>query len=255
MKNGFLIYTLLTSVIAFCPRTFDATSVPKNELHKGLEDLPRGFNGQVGICIQDESGKVCVNGEKPFPLQSVMKLLVGLAVMEAVDFRGWHLDDAILVRREDLRLYVQPIAKLVGDRGFCTTVGDLVRRSIVDSDSAATDVLVAKLGGPKEVQAFLDRHSISGVRFDRDERHLQTEIVGLEWRSEFVDPALLNAAIASVPAEQREISYRKYQTDPRDTATPSGMASPLFRFAEGKLLSPSSTTYFNGCFESDGYVP
>jgi len=31
----------------------------------------------------------------------------------------------------------------------------------------------------------------TGVRFDRDEKHLQTEILGLEWRPEFVDAATL----------------------------------------------------------------
>jgi beta-lactamase class A len=93
------------------------------------------------------------------------------------------------------------------------------------------------------VQSFLDRQGISDVRFDRDERHLQTEIVGLEWRSEFVDPAILERAIADVPQDRRDLSYRQYQSDPRDTATPRGMASLLYALGNGKLLHPASTTF------------
>jgi beta-lactamase class A len=119
----------------------------------------------------------------------------------------------------------------------------LVRRAIVDSDSAAVDIMIDKLGGQKAVQGFLERKSIRGIRLDRDEKHLQTEIAGLEWRPEFVDPALLKRAIDSVPEARRDASYRQYQSDPRDTASARGMSSFLFALAEGRLLSPASTAY------------
>lgn len=243
MKNRVLISAAITCVMGGHPDPTVAAPLQKDKLQIEFRTLMRGFDGRVGVCARDEAVLACVNGDQRFSLQSVMKLLVGLAVMDAVDHRGWHLDEEIVVRKEDLSLYVQPIAKLVKDQGYRTTVGDLVRRAIVDSDSAAADILVGRLGGPKEVQSFLDRRAISDVRFDRDERHLQTEIVGLEWRSEFVDPAILEPAIAGVPQDRRDASYRQYQTDPRDTATPRGMASLLYALADGKLLSPTSTTY------------
>jgi beta-lactamase class A len=122
-------------------------------------------------------------------------------------------------------------------------VGDLLRRAIVDSDSAATDILIARLGGPSQVQAFLHRAHIDGIRIDRDEKHLQTEIAGLTWRPEFVDPAVLEQAMRRVPERDREAAYRRYQQDPRDTATPAGMAAFLNALAQGILLSPASTAH------------
>jgi beta-lactamase class A len=172
-----------------------------------------------------------------------MKLLVALAVMDRADRRGWSLADEIVVRRQDLSLFVQPLADLVSHQGYKTTVGDLVRRAIVDSDSAAADILIERLGGPPQVQAFLNRSGASGVRIDRDERHLQTEIVGLTWRPEYVDAAVLDKTIAAVPADERTAAYHRYQADPRDTATPRGMAGLLQRLATGALLSPASTRY------------
>ena len=102
-----------------------------------------------------------------------MKLIVSIAVMDAVDKRGWKLSDPVLLRKQDLSLYMQPISKLVGQAGYRTTAGDLIRRAIVDSDSAAVDFLVAKLGGIEQVQAFLNRRKISGVRLDRLKAGLQ----------------------------------------------------------------------------------
>ena len=170
---------------------------------------PTGPPGRIGACVADATTTACVNGDQRSSLQSVMKLVVAVAVLEAVDADRWPLDEPVTVRREDLSVGVQPIAKLVGATGFRTTIGDLVRRAVVDSDSAATDVLIARLGGPKSVQAVLERHRIAGVRVDRDERHLQTETQGLEWRPEYVDPEVLDRDLDALPKARREAAFRQ----------------------------------------------
>ena len=68
-----------------------------------------------------------------------------------------------------------------------TTIGDLVVRAVAQSDSAANDILFKRLGGADSFRTFLARRGIAGVRVDRDERHLQTDILGLQWRPEYVD--------------------------------------------------------------------
>ncbi len=201
--------------------------------------LAKGFDGHVGVCAIDNSVESCVNGDRRFSLQSVIKLLVGMAAADTL-----QLSEPVTLRKEDLSLFVQPIAKIVNDRGpFHTTIGELVRRAIVDSDSAATDNLIKRLGGPAAVQAFLNRKGITGMRIDRDEKTLQTEIIGLAWKPEFVDAALLDSAIKHVPREVRDEADRRYRNDVRDTATPKGMAEMLDALNRGKLLSPSSTRF------------
>jgi N-acyl-D-amino-acid deacylase len=212
-------------------------------LRAELERIARGVDGRVGACVADSGSMVCANGDQRYSLQSVMKLLVAIAAMDAADQGKWTRDDVIVVRKADLSLFVQPIAKLVTDAGYRTTVGDLARRAIVDSDSAAADILIARLGGTQAVQAVFDRHHLTGVRIDRDERHLQTEIGGIDWRPEFVDSARLDAALAAVPEAVKDAAYRRYQTDPRDTATAAGMTALLQALADGKLLSADSTRY------------
>jgi beta-lactamase class A len=233
----------LGSGLFLCVLQLPGASLQMAELRAQLEQLQQSFDGRVGICVQDRTGTACVNADQRYSMQSVVKLLVALAVMDAVDAGRWKLDDRVTVRKEDLSLYVQPIAKLVTEKGYVTTLGDLMRRAVVDSDSGATDILIAKLGGPAKVHAFLAKHSIKGIRVDRDERHLQTEILGMEWRPEFVDDPVFRAALAKVPEQRRDEYYKRYQTDPRDTSTPAGMALLLHRLAEGKLLKPSSTNH------------
>lgn len=205
-----------------------------------LHTLTKDFDGRVGVCVFDGKKQECTRGDERFSLQSVVKLLVGTAILDDDRFR---VNQPITVFPKDLSLSMQPIAKLVGPNGYKTTIGDLIRRAIIDSDSAACDILMARMGGPQEVTRFLVRKGIEGIRVDRDERHLQTESDGLKWRDEFVDAKVLDAAIARIPEEKRFAAYKRYQTDPRDTSTPKAMATFLTRLVNGDLLPPERTAF------------
>ena len=100
-----------------------------------------------------------------------------------------------------------------------------------------------KLGGAQAVNAFLVRKGIKGMRVDRDERHLQTESIGLRWKPEYVDVALLKKDIAALPDDIHTKAYLAYQKDVRDTATPRAMAQFLERLAAGHLLDAAGTQY------------
>ncbi|HEV2557699.1 MAG TPA: class A beta-lactamase [Microvirga sp.] len=245
MPRLLLLAGLCLGLFAAAPAGAGGLAEPE-ALQARLERLAQAHPGRVGICAQAPGGApVCVNGEARFALQSVMKLVVGAAVMAAVDAGRLKLEDRITVQREDMSVFVQPIEKIVAKEGaFATTVGDLVRRAVAESDSAATDVLIARLGGPAAVQAWLAGKGLSGIRIDRDERHLQTEGVGLAWRAEYTDPARLDAAIKAVPKAERDAAFAASLKDERDTATPRGMTAFLAALAEGRLLSPASTGHF-----------
>jgi beta-lactamase class A len=226
---------MATTAAMILAAALQAATLDTTGLERDLTALAQQFRGRIGACVQTTHQSTCVHAQDRFPLQSVMKLLVAFAVMDAVDTKGWRLDQTVLVRREDLSLYVQPMAKLVGPNGYRTTIGDLVRRAVIESDSAATDILIARLGGPGAVGDAMADHRIVGIRVDRDERHLQTEIVGLSWQPEFVDGDLLDRKIHAVPEARRDRAFTAYQKDVRDTATPAGMAAFLIRLANGEL--------------------
>ena len=70
------------------------------------------------------------------------------------------------------------------------------------------------------MQLTLNRKATGAVRVDRDEKHLQTEINGLDWRDEYLDPPALDRAIDAVPEAQRDAAFQAYLRDRRDTSTP-----------------------------------
>ncbi len=223
----------------------DATTLPTI-----LEAAIEKSDGTVGICARDASGPVCVHGEDRFPMESVAKLIVAVAVLDAVDRQGWHLDEPVTLRAEDASVLAPPSTPSTAIPAAApsgnlapTTLDDLLSRMVIDSDNAATDYFIRRLGGPVAVQAVIDRLKLDGIRIDRDERHLQTEFLGLDWRPNYIDNGALGKAIGELPAGRRQQAFDNFLADPRDTATPSGMAAFLWALQTGQLLSKDSTAH------------
>lgn len=229
--------TLLASGLA-AAGTLDTAA-----LQRQLDADSRAWGETVGIAIRDvASGEtVAVNGGSAFPMASTFKAFLAIALLDAADRGQLRLGETVTLTRADLSLFWQPIEKEIGTAGFTTTLDDLMARAVGQSDNAAADFLVRRLGGAAEVQKTLAAKNVRGLRIDRQEREFQTAIVGLPWRDAFVDAPVLDAAIAAVPAERRRAAWAAYLRDPRDTAAPSAAAAALAALAQGRLLSPKST--------------
>jgi beta-lactamase class A len=235
---------LLALVLVGVATSARAGSLDMTTLPTILQTAVGKFDGTVGVCARDSVGPVCVHGGDPFPMESVANLIVAVAVLDAVDRLGWRLDEPAALKQEDASVIAPSGANVASaPEGSAPTLDDLLSRMVVDSDNAATDFLIRRLGGPTSVQAMLDRQKLEGLRVDRDERHLQTEFLGLEWRPNLIDNAALGKAISEIPAGRRQQALDAYLADPRDTATPSGMITFLAALQSGKLLSPASTAH------------
>ena len=213
-------------------------------LQSNLDRLSASYSGRLGVCVLGDSERapVCVRGNETFPLQSVMKLIVGAAVLDAVDQGEIRLGNEIEVNPNHISPGPEDFANLVTHQGvYKATVEELLRRSIVDSDSTSVDVLIDYIGGVGTVQNFIARKSLSGIRVDRTERELQSDSVGLSWKPEYSDLRKFDAAVESLPVNRRNEAWRAHVVDPRDRATPLGMVDFLRALIEGRLLSDSST--------------
>ena len=208
-----------------------------------LRTLGQAFDGHVGLAVRDVgSGWTCAwNGSDFMPQQSVSKFWVALTALEQVDRGVLDLDRQVVVRHGDLTLFHQPIAVLVKDDGYRTTLGDLLHRALTQSDNTANDVVLGQAGGPEAVRAFLARHRIEGVRFGPGERLLQSRTAGLEWKQEYSLERGFETARGRLPMPVRRAAFERYLADPVDGATPEGIVEGLAKLQRGELLSPEST--------------
>ncbi|ASG20855.1 serine hydrolase [Nitrospirillum viridazoti CBAmc] len=212
-------------------------------LQARLDRLAHDFPGQAGIAVRDgvTGAEMGVKARERFPEQSVFKLTVAIALLDLVDHGRMDLAQKVTLYPKDRSVYWQPLAKNITPAGWTTTLDDLMARMVADSDNVAADTVLRLIGGPAAVQAALTARGLDGIRVDRDERHLQSDILGLTWKDAYVEPAAFRAAADAVPVATRLAKREAYLSDPRDTAQPATMALLLDRLDKGELLSPAST--------------
>jgi beta-lactamase class A len=208
-----------------------------------LVDLASGFPGKVGIAVEDvQVGWIAdEDGQRLYPQQSVSKLWVAMAVFDAIDRDRLSLADPVQVRRQDMSVFNQPIQKKLVDGVYATTLDDLLGFAIAQSDNAANDILVRKVGGSGVVRRWLVAHRVVGVRSGPEERILQSEIAGVAWRPEYSFGEAFWTARDRVAPKVRAARLQTYLSNPKDGATPDGVVDGLSRLVRGQLLSPAST--------------
>jgi beta-lactamase class A len=200
--------------------------------------------GRLGVAVRDlEDGTtLLLQGDSAFPMASVYKLPIAIALLDGVDRGRLSLDKPVRVTRAQRAPGWSPLAREIGPAGTERSVGQLLEAMIVDSDNTACDVLLDELGGPTAAQAVLLLKNVHNVRVDRLEKQLQSDWLGLHaWRTHLYDEEKRQAAIAALPVARRQQAVEAYLRDPRDSATPRGLLELLSRLAAGELLSPQST--------------
>ena len=213
------------------------------ELARRIQALGAGFDGHVGLAVMDskDGWTASWNGDGRFSQESVAKLWTVIATLDAVDAGRIQIDEEVPLTREDLSVFHQPLAERIGRYGYRTNIAELVRGAIVDSDNAANDVLVRRLGGTAPVQAVIRGKGIDGVVAGIQQRELQARIAGLSWRPSLDGEGRLEAARSMLDPDVREAAMRSYLADPDDAATPLAMVRALSALQAGRLLSPAST--------------
>ena len=220
-----------------------ASSNSPRELAAKIDALGRVFGDGASISVRDidSNWSVGYGADRLCPQQSVSKFWVALTTFDAIDRGKVAMDDKIILTREDLTLFHQPIRALVGANGYTTTVRELLERAMTESDNTANDALLRHVGGPGAIRSMLSRKDIDHVRFGPGERLLQSGIAGITWKQAFAAGNGFYQARAAIPLERRQAAIDAYTTDPVDGAAPAAITGALGKLVKGDLLSEQST--------------
>lgn len=143
-----VIAVLAVWLSAFLAQPALAYSSPElRSLESELSALLASRPGDIGVAALDlDSGRmISIQGDKPFPMASTVKVAVAAAYLAQVDHGRRSLDDRI--GRYSAR--------------------QLLETMLINSSNPATDMLIRNLGGPATVQQWVDFHKLSGIRVDR----------------------------------------------------------------------------------------
>ena len=174
------------------------TGAQNLELQNQLSQIASAAKSKVGVvAVVLETGEtVSLNPRDHFPMQSVYKLPISMAVMNQVDAGKIDLEQRVRVTKDDFgsRGQHSPIRDK-NPNGVEMSVRELLRYAISESDGTASDVLMKLAGGPKAIQAYLTELKITDIIVLNTEKELgqDSQVQYRNWASPEAAVALLCA--------------------------------------------------------------
>ncbi|MCA9624225.1 MAG: class A beta-lactamase, partial [Myxococcales bacterium] len=172
-----------------------------------LDSLEAAVGGRLGVIAMDSADGAVLLARRPderFAMCSSFKWALAAAVLARVDRGELALAEPVPYAEADL-LQHSPVTREHLAEG-AMSLEALAEAAVVTSDNAAANLLLAKIGGPAGLTAFLRAEGDDTTRLDRTEPTLNENTPGA----------------------------------PRDTTTPRAMATSLSRLLLGPSLSEAS---------------
>ncbi|PKV48862.1 beta-lactamase class A/beta-lactamase class A VEB [Aquimarina sp. MAR_2010_214] len=188
MNRLFQLTALLLLLLISCTTPNSKTDV----LRKKIEQIVSEKNAVVGVSIIGNNGKdtLSLYGDKRFPMQSVFKFHIALAVLSEVDKGILSLDQIIEIDKDELlpKDFWSPLRD-ENPNGGSFTIKKLIQYTVSHSDNTACDVLIRLIGTPKTVEEYIKKSGIEDIQITFNEEEMQAK-----WENMFQNWTTPNAA-------------------------------------------------------------
>ena len=185
-------------------------------LEQQIDALTAPLDARVGVAVRTPDGDWITRQDTLLPMLSVFKFPLALAVLDRAAETGTPLSQPLDVGPEwlDAGTY-SPMRDSLPAAGGSVTLSALLHYSTSLSDNIACDRLLAFVGGPAAVEAYVRELGIGGIRIVATERMMHR------------DPDAVRA----------------------NAARPSAICKLYARFLEGELLNEEYNALLHGLLE------
>lgn len=180
------------------------------DLQKQIEQIAAAAKGRVGVrAVLLETGQsVSLNPGEKFPMQSVYKLPIGMAVLEQVDAGKLRLDQRVRFEKSDyLKKEQHSPIRDKNPAGTELSLEETLRFAVSESDGVASDVALRLAGGPEAVMKYLNSLKVTEIIVANSERE-----IGQDWDTQYRNWASPEGSVALLRAiqERRGLSEKSY---------------------------------------------
>ena len=145
------------------------------ELQQQIEQITQAAQGRVGVAatVLETNESVAIHGDEQFPMQSVYKFPIGMAVLHQVDQGKLTLTQRVKITTFDYISNRQhsPIRDKFPN-GTDMSLSDVLRYAVSESDGSASDVLLRIVGGAAVVDQYLKNMGIDGIKVIDTEKEI-----------------------------------------------------------------------------------
>lgn len=172
------LYLLAAMFLGACSGKGDYDS-----LRTSLNDFVDGKDASIGIAvIIDSKDTVEVNGHRPFPMLSVYKFPIAMALGEHYRQNKLPVDYPVAIMKEDLHpdTYSPMTEKLLASDSLIMEplmmpTDQLLGYMLQQSDNNASDIVLKGLNGARHVDRYLKRLGITGIKVRNSEQEMHAD--------------------------------------------------------------------------------
>lgn len=146
------------------------------DLQRQIEQIVSTKKATVGVAIVGGNGKdeVVLNGDRRFPMQSVFKFHIGLAMLAEIDKGSFTLDQKIEIKKDQMLPGMWSPLREENPEGGSFPISKLIEYSVSQSDNATCDALLRLLGGPAAVEGYFRRNGVKDISIKINEETMQS---------------------------------------------------------------------------------
>jgi len=161
-------------------------------LREQLQRFTDNGEGDLGVAVLglESNDTISVHGERHYPMLSVYKLHLGMAVLRQVDERAHALQEQIHVTQKELLPTYSPLREEHPTGEFDITLEGLIHYAVSFSDNNACDILFRLVGGTKTVDDYIHRLGVHNVSITATEEEMSQS-----WNVQFTNWTTPRAAV------------------------------------------------------------
>jgi len=194
-----IISIIFPGIILFFPCTVAAQ---QNSLRSEIEAITRSVDGKVGVAVMnlDSRDTLTVHGKDHYPMQSVYKFPLALAVLDQVDRGKLSLEQKIHISQSELIPNTwSPLAKKYPEGNVDVPLRELLRYTVSQSDNNACDMLFRLIGGPKKAEEYIQTIGVKDITMVNTEAEMHKD-----WEAQFANWSRPTAMVQLL-----ELSFKK----------------------------------------------
>ena len=205
-----MINRLRITVLLLLLAAGQASAQTSQSLRLQLQQIVSKKKALVGISIIGSTGKdtLSINGDGHYPLQSVFKFHIALAVLAQVDKGLLSLHQKITIRKKDLLpgLY-SPIRERYPNGGTLP-LSEVIYHTVAASDNVGCDALLRLLGGPQIVENYFRSNQFKdlSIRYNEEDQQNNWNLQFQNWTT----PKAASHVLAAFYYNQQLLSKKSH---------------------------------------------
>jgi len=172
-----LVLFLFAILVYSIPVSAQLTPKERDSLRVNITRIAQRINARVGVSISliEAGDSLSYRGEERFPMMSVYKFPIAIAVLKELDRGTTFMERYLLLPKDSIYTGEEETYSDTNFPGGRITIGQLLTLMLVQSSNTACDQLLYLLKGPANIQPYLNDLDIQDMAIANTEKEINID--------------------------------------------------------------------------------